>query len=283
MEEKDEELLSISSNSLSVSEESECHKPPSKRAQKQKPKRKTAYPVKITHVPKRIFDHVHRKVKQNKPIIAVKTQTVEKSNCNRFILNYVQGEKMETISPESMTRLVWEMKERLQRQEYGDLARLISAFTEMPVGKMRWYPTLIKYCLIVLMYDPLVQGTDLMDMFLDGVMGCRSDADKKEFLNDINRLPTNIHVTKYDHLWTEYPIPNQLNEEALDQLCETLNKRLDIKTEVESENDESDSDSDWESYDENTSNDDDNETTTEPEKAYDFNDVMERLEKTISK
>lgn len=280
MNNPDEELLSLSSNSISVSDETEIQKPQAKKAKKGA-RRKTTYPIRIAHVPKRTFEHIHHRVKKNKSVIDVKTQTLEKTNCNRFILNHVQGEKMETVSPESLTRLMWEMKERLQRREYGDLAKLISAFTEMPVGKMRWYSTLIKYCLIALMYDPLIQGTGLMDMFLDGVMGCHSDADKKEFLKDINRLPTNIHVTKYDKLWEEYPMPEQLNEKSLDQLCETLNKRINIKPEEDSD-DESDIDSDWETYDENSSNDE-NESTTEAEKLCDFDVLMKRLENNISK
>lgn len=277
----DEELLSLSSNSISISDETEIQKPQAKRAKKLT-KRKTTYPIRTAHVPKRTFEHIYRRVKNNKSVIDVKAQTIEKTNCNRFILNQIHGDKMGTVSPESTTRLMWEMKERLQRREYGDLAKLISAFTEMPAGKMRWYPTLIKYCLIALMYDPLVQGTGHMDMFLDGVMGCHSDADKKEFLKDINRLPTNIHVTKYDKLWEEYPIPQQLNEESLDQLCETLNKRINIKIEEEDGNDESDIDSDWETYDENSSNDE-NDTTTDGEKLCDFDILMKRLENNISK
>ena len=273
--------MSLSSNSLSDGDESVI---PRAKRPKRGVKRNKNYPIRIAHVPKRDFEHINRRVKKNRPVIDLKTQTLEKMNCNRFILNQVQGEKMETVSAESTTRLMWEMKECLQRREFGNLAKLISVFTEMPVGKTRWYSTLIKYCMIVLMYDPLVQGTDFMDMFLDGVMGCRSDADRKEFLKDINRLPTNIHVTKYDNLWTEYPIPNQLDANTVDQLCETLNKRIDIKTEQSTNDDESDIDfdSDWETYDENSSNDE-NETTTEPEKVCDFNTLMNQLKKSISK
>lgn len=282
MNQNDDDLLSLLSNSISVSDDTNICKPPVKKARK-RPTVKTTYPIRVARVPKRTFELIHRRVKRNKPVIDVKTETLEKTNCNRFILNQIQGEKIETISPESTTRLIWEMKERLQRRQYGDLAKLISVFTEMPVGKMRWYPTLIKYCLILLMYDPLVQGTDLMNMFLDGVMGCRTNEDKKEFLKDINRLPTNIHVTKYDHLWTNYPIPNQLTEQSLDQLCEQLNKRIDIKPDHESD-DESDVDldSEWETYDENSS-DDDNETTTEPERVCDLKKLMNQLKNKISK
>lgn len=281
MNRKDDDFMSLSSNSISASDESAI--PKAKRA-KRGVKRTKNHPVRIARVPKRDFEHIHRRVKKNKPVIDLKTQTLEKMNCNRFILNQVHGEKMDTVSAESTTRLMWEMKECLQRRDFGNLAKLISVFTEMPVGKSRWYSTLIKYCMIVLMYDPLVQGTSYMDMFLNGVMGCRNEADKKEFLKDINRLPSNIHVTKYDNLWTEYPIPNQPDANTVDQLCEILNKRIDIKTEENKNDTESDVDfdSDWETYDENSSNDE-NETTTEPEKVCDFNTLMNQLKKNISK
>lgn len=270
-----EELMSISSNSISISDEHEI------RPEKNKPKKLSRgtvrYKLQVAHVPKRIFQQIQRRLKRNKPIVPVKNQTLEQTSCSRFMLGQIDGNEMDTVSLESTTRLIWEMRECLQRKEYGDLAKLISAFTEMPTGKMRWYPTLIKYCLIVLMYDPLVQGTELMDMFLDGVMGCRSEADKKEFLKEISQLPSNIHVTKYDDLWTEYPLPNQLNKDTVDQLCQNLNQRINIKTE------DAHSDSEWETYDENSSDEDNDEETTEPEKTFDFTDAINRLQKSITK
>lgn len=278
MDDLNVDLMSISSNSSSQSDEEELQ-PKRKKAKKQKTQRQTKYPLKVTHMSKRIFDQIYRRLKRNKPIIAVKTQSLERSNCNRFTLAQIEGNQMETISPESTTRLMWEMRECVQRKEYHDLARLISVFTEMPMGKKRWYPTLIKYCLIVLMYDPLVQGTGLMDMFLDGVMGCHTDADKKEFLRDISQLPNNIHVTKYDELWTDYPLPKQLNQPTLDKLCEILNKKLDIKM---GDDDADDSDENWESFDENSS-DEENEETTEAEAPYDLSAVLNRLQNSVSK
>lgn len=175
---------------------------------------------------------------------------------------------------------MWEMRECLQRKDYGNLARLISVFTEMPTGKARWYPTLLKYSLLVLMHDPLVKGSDLMAQFLEGVVGCRSGTDKEKFLQDMNRLPTNIHVTKYDDLWATYPLPNQLNEESLDELCRLLTDKAEIK--VETKEAESDIDSDSDTYDENSNNDDTNETT-DAEKVCDLNDIINKLEHSISK
>lgn len=280
-----EDLMSLSSsNSYSDSDEEELKRPKAKRVKKNQ-KRSKPYPVKVAYVPKRTFKHIQQRLKHNKSVIDVKTHTLEKSNCNRFILNHIQGVQTETISSESVTRLIWEMRQCLQRKEYGNLARLILAFTEMPTGKMRWYQTLIKYCLIALMYDPLVQGTGLMDMFLDGVLRCHSKSDKQEFLRDIHRLPTNIHVSKYDELWSEYPLPNQLNETSLDQLCEILNKQINIQNNENDENDykdESDIESDWETYDENSS-DDENGETTEVEKVCDFKDLLNQLQTNISK
>lgn len=273
-----DDLMSVSSNSLSISDETKIQAPPPKKKAKTTAKVKAKYTIKDAHVPKRTFQRIHRLMKRNKSIIELKAQTMEKANCNRFILNQIEGDKMETISPESTTRLMWEMRERLQRREYGDLARLISTFTEMPMGKSRWYSTFIKYCLIALMYDPLVQGTGLMEMFLDGVTGCLSAADKKQFLQDINRMPTNIHVTKFDDLWSEYPIPNQFNQHSVDQLCEILNKRVHIKNESDDlDSDESDINSDWETYDENSSSDE-NETTTEPEKVISLSSIMNQIQ-----
>lgn len=94
-----------SSNSLSLTDEKEL-RPKPKRAKKV-PKRKTVYPVKVAHVPKRIFNHIHKRMKKKKPVIDLQTQTIEKSNCNRFILNQMQGNEMDTISPESITRFVY--------------------------------------------------------------------------------------------------------------------------------------------------------------------------------
>lgn len=167
--------------------------------------------------------------------------------------------------------------------DYGNLARLISAFSEMPMGKARWYPTLIKYCLIALMYDPLVHDTELLNMFLDGVMGCRTEADRRGLLKDISQLPSNIHVTKYDDLWIKYPKPNQMNKTTLDQLCENLSKRFDLTDDnVDGSNANPDSDSEWESYDENNSADENNETT-ETERPCDLKFMLEGLEENVSK
>lgn len=284
--------MSISSNSqFSTSDivppiSSTVKKKPTKSAA-----RKRTCAVKVAHVPKRTFDHVQRRLKKNKSVIDVKQQTAEQANCNRFIFGQTSGDRLDSISPESTTRLMWEMRKCLQRKDYGNLARLISAFSEMPMGKARWYPTLIKYCLIALMYDPLVHGTELMNMFLDGVMGCRTEADRRGFMKDISQLPSNIHVTKYNDLWIKYPEPNQMNTSTLDQLCEILNKRFDLNAEHDdtldtldtgSTSDTDDSDSEWESYDENNSADE-NEETTETERPCDLNSILKRLEENVHK
>lgn len=271
-----DELMSISSNSVSLNAESQV------KTEEKKPTRKrqrtTKYAIEVRHVPKRSFDHIQRKLRKNKSVIELKTRSTEKTNCDRFILSQIEGSQNETISPESTTRLMLQMREGLQRKDYGNLAKLISTFTEMPVGKSRWYPTLIKYCLIALMYDPLVQGTELMDMFLSGVMGSCSTTTKKEILRDISRLPSNIHVTKYDDLWKDYPLANQMNEANLNKMCKILNNRDDIKV----ENTGDSSGSEWESYDENSSNDDIQETT-EAEIPCDFSAALHRIEQTILK
>lgn len=286
MADKIMDKMSISTNSHSStdSEDSEL-RPPRKKKTKNVSKRK--YKVKIAHVPKRCFDNVQRRIRANKSVIGRKTQTIEKEHCDRFSLAQVNSNQMAWISPESITRLMWEMKNSLQRQDYGDLAKLISMFTEMPIGKSRWYSTLLRYCLIVLLYDPLVKGTGLMDLFLEGVVGCRSESDKREFLQEINQLPKNIHVTKYEDLWEDYPTPNQLDENTLNRLCETLNKRLNLgDDDTENPNnvdDSEDDDSDWESYDENvsTANEITENETTEGELPRDLNEAMDVLHQSL--
>lgn len=279
----DDELMSISSNSQFSTSDIVPPSPDKKKPKKPPAQKRRAYAVHVAHVPKRTFDHVQRRLKKNKSVIDVKKQTAEQKNCNRFIFGQTSGNRIETISPESTTRLMWEMRKCLQRKDYGNLARLISVFSEMPMGKARWYPTLIKYCLIALMYDPLVHGTELMDMFLNGVMGCQSEVDKRKFLKDISQLPSNIHVTKYDDLWIKYPMPNQINKSTLDQLCETLSERLDMKAADDSlDRSSSDSDSEWESYDENGS-DDENDETTETERPCDINAILKGLEENLYK
>lgn len=38
-----------------------------------------------------------------------------------------------------------------------------------------------------------MQGTDVLETFLYGVIGCKTDEDMKEFLSSIFYLPENIH------------------------------------------------------------------------------------------
>lgn len=81
-------------------------------------------------------------------MIELKRTSVEKTHCDRFTLSEINGgdtkNPNEQISPESTTQLMMEMRNCLQRKEYGDLAKLICSFTEMPLGTRRWYPTLIR-------------------------------------------------------------------------------------------------------------------------------------------
>lgn len=279
---------SISSNSCSLSNSDESIGPTRKKKPKNNKLKGGDRKIREAHVSKRCFERVLRRLNTNRPVINLKTETTEKANCNRFILAQINGTQSESISPESITRLMQEMRNCLQNKDYCNLAKLISVFTEMPLGKSRWYPTLLKYCLIVLLYDPLVQGTGSMDSFLKGVIGCRGDGDKKQFLKDISRLPDNIHVTKYDNLWEPYSMPNQLTRETLDQLCEALTKQIHIESddaEAAEQNMDDGNDSDWESYDENESDSDcsANNETTEPEPVCDFNDVIQKLEKKFVK
>lgn len=282
---KADELMSISSNSLSLDNFEESEVIPNKPVKKTKPGKKPAkatrkrqYAVTIANVPKRDFLMVKRKLRQNRPVIAIKTQTTERENCDGFIRSYANGAATESIGPDSITRLMWEMRNCLQKREYGNLAKLISMFTQMPMGKKRWYTTLIKYCMVGLLHDPLVQGTGLIDLFLEGVVGCHTDMDKRAFLKDISRLPKNIHVTKYDDLWIKYSQPYQFDSANIDKLCEVLNSSALVKP------DKPDAADDSSSYDENESSDDDEmagNETSDAEPLLCLRDELNVLEDTL--
>lgn len=49
-----------------------------------------------------------------------------------------------TVSPESATRVIIEMRECLIRENYYGLAQLICLFTEMPTSKIQFYQTFIR-------------------------------------------------------------------------------------------------------------------------------------------
>lgn len=245
-------------------------------------------------------------------MIELKKLSVEKTHCNRFTLSEINGGNAdnpnEQISPESTTRLMIEMRNCLQRKEYGDLSKLICMFTEMPLGTRRWYPTLIRvssnfqcklssqkiicqtlisqYCLVALLYDPLVQGTGLLDLFLEGVIGCHNTDDKNAFLKDIGRMPETIHVAKFNELWKPHEDDDEhsfpANAMSVKKLCARLNKQtVDDHSSCTTSAAADDVDSDgWESFDENDSDGDSygDGTTTEPENAVDLDDVLKKLE-----
>lgn len=275
------ELMSISSNSLSVEDINDSEVIPNKPVKKSKPGKQPAkrpskrqYAVTIVNVPKRHFLMVQRKLRKKRSVIGIKTQSAEREKCDSFIMSNATGRASELISPESITRLIWEMRNCLQKREYGDLAKLISTFTQMPMGKKRWYTTVLKYCMIALLHDPLVQGTGLIDLFLEGVVGCDTDIDKQQFLKDISRLPKNIHVTKYDDLWIKYSEPHQLDRTNIDKLCEVLNATVKL--------DEDDPVYDSSSYDENESSSDDEENeTSDAEPLFSLHGELNVLENTL--
>lgn len=264
--------MSGSAHSLSVSDfggsafKSEASiKAKSKRGQKPPRKRcKRQYTAVTANVPKRHYLAIKRKLRKKRPVIELKSQTTERENCDNFILSCASGGAADGIVPESIAHLVWKMHGCLQRREHGDLAKLISQFTQMPMGKQRWYTTVIKYCLAVLLHDPLVHGTGLVDLFLEGVIGCHTDVDKKSFLKDIGRLPKNIHVTKYDDLWIKYSQPRQLDRSNIDKLCELLNAHTVPAMRCNAEEDSS-------SYDENDSSSEDSEDNATSDAELPFN------------
>lgn len=81
--------------------------------------------------------------------------------------------------------------------------------------------------MLALTRDPLVQGTGLLESFLEGVIGAHSDEEKDEFLSAIKKLPTNIYATKYNQLW-EPPVDDAfISHPILQQLNDLLAKRCD--------------------------------------------------------
>lgn len=135
------------------------------------------------------------------------------------------------------------------------------------------------------MFDPLVQGTGLLDLFLEGVIGCQGTEDKKRFLENINRMPSTIHVTKFNELWNaqddDDEKANVANAMNVKKLCARLNRHtVDEHSSCTTSINAGESDSDgWESFDENESDGDpyDGETTTEVENILDLEDALEKL------
>lgn len=140
---------------------------------------------------------------------------------------------------------------------------------------------ILQYCLVALLYDPLVQGTGLLDLFLEGVIGCQSTDDKRVFLENISQMPETIHVTKFNDLWKPHEDrdekSNVANAMNVKKLCAKLNRQSAEEPSSCTACVDSDSDG-WESFDENESDGDpyDGETT-EVENAIDLNDALEKL------
>lgn len=283
MDEINGQQMSISSNSLSISdcEDSEVkpRKPKKKNGRKpsKRPRQQRRYTVTVANVPKRHYIATKHKLKRKQPVIELKSQTAERDNCDGFTKTYTNTDPKDGIAPESILRLIAEMRNSLQRRDFGNLAKLISMFTQMPLGKKRWYGTVIRYCLIVLLHDPLVHGTGLIDLFLEGVVGCHTDIDKQLFLKDIIRLPKNIHVNKYDDLWVKYSQPNQFDSSNINKLCKVLNRKLVMEPEP------ADSGEDTCSYDENESSDDEScgNETSDAEPSINLLHQISVLEKTF--
>lgn len=188
------------------------------------------------------------------------------------------------------------MRNCLLRQDWFNLARLISMYTEMPLGKSRWYPTVLRvrfycftyhltllpslfftqFCLISLLHDPFARNTDLLDNFLEGVIGCQDKDEKLAFLNNIKDLPNNIHATKYDDLWkTEKETEeNYLDKDTLKKFNNLLSKKLDLNTEQNTAKDGVDDlngEDGWETMDESDESDDDNQ-------VLDLNSILMQME-----
>lgn len=143
-----------------------------------------------------------------------------------------------------------------------------------------------QYCLVALLYDPLVQGTGLLDLFLEGIIGCQGTEDKRVFLENINRMPEKIHVTKFNELWNSAEDDDEKSHVAnamnVKKLCAKLNRQtIDDHSSCTASVDAGGSDSDdWESYDENDSDGDpyDGGTTTEVENTLNLADALDKLQ-----
>lgn len=117
----------------------------------------------------------------------------------------------------------------------------------------------------------MAQNTDLLDNFLEGVIGCQTDEDKHGFLENITELPSNIHADTYDNLWNTDNSTNEhfLTKNSLKKLNALLSKKMTLNDNDENgktknssglsaDNDtknDDNSDDAWESTDES---DDDN-------------------------
>lgn len=237
---------------------------------------KRRYTAVTANVPKRHYTAIKRKLRKKRHIIELKSQTTEREHCDSFIYSCASGCATDDIIPESIAHMVWKMHNCFQRRDYSDLAKLISQFTQSPMGKKRWYSTVIKYCSAVLLHDQLVYNSGLIDLFLEGVVGCHTDVDKKSFLKDVCRLPKNIHVTRYDDLWIKYSQPNQLDRSNIDKLCRLLNAQTIARESEDSADDSS-------SYDENNSSSDDSvdNATSDAELPINLDQEITILENTL--
>lgn len=81
--------------------------------------------------------------------------------------------------------------------------------------------------MIALTEDRLVQGSGLLESFLEGVINCHTAEEKEEFLSVINDLPSNIHVSKYSDLWGIPEQDENLGHTTLQRLNDMLAKHAD--------------------------------------------------------
>lgn len=245
-------------------------------------------------------------MRQKKSLIDRKDQTAAKAACDRYVFSEIHHAEVgknlnETIIPESSTHVIIEIRKCIQRKEYGDAAKLISAYTQLAVGKMRWYQSLIRvsskyrnssrfevksisflfqYALICLLYDPVIQGSGLLDMFLEGVIMCRNVEEKEQFLKEITHFPKTIHSTRrcFGKLWKEKEDKKESNVSPMnvEKLCAALSRQ----TNEDVDDDDADYDennSEWESYSESSSSSAEEVETTEVENVIDMNETLDKL------
>lgn len=102
--------------------------------------------ARTVQVPKKYFHKVYKRAISGRSIVPNQNRSEAKRQCDRHISSELHCTQnvVDGISPDSITKLMCEMRNCLLRQDWFNLARLISMYTEMPLGKTRWYPTVLK-------------------------------------------------------------------------------------------------------------------------------------------
>lgn len=118
----------------------------------------------------------------------------------------------------------------------------------------------------------MARNTDLLGDFLEGVIGCQSEDEKKAFLDNIKDLPSNIHTSKYSDLWkTEVKSEeNYLTKASLQKLNNLLSKKADEDQSDNVGSKDNEGDDGWETMDESDED--------EGDKPVDLESILAQIE-----